>query len=189
MAERFNFFDIANAYRESVEGGLTGSPRTGSGELEAAKAAGRDRLEALKQAQAQSEQMAAYLAMTPMPFTAGDGKGGALFSNLPNGSGLGGSVAANRKLGQELAAKMGWSGALWDAYDKLVMKESGWKNTAQNPTSTAYGIGQFLDSTWKGYGPKTSDPRLQIQYMLQYIKNRYGDPSKALQFHLKNNWY
>ena len=35
--------------------------------------------------------------------------------------------------------------ALWNA-------ESGWNPDAQNPTSTAYGIAQFLDSTWAGTG-------------------------------------
>jgi muramidase (phage lysozyme) len=33
-----------------------------------------------------------------------------------------------------------------------MMRESGGNITAQNPTSTASGKWQFLDSTWGGYG-------------------------------------
>lgn len=72
----------------------------------------------------------------------------------------------------------------------LWNKESGWNPNADNPTSTAYGIAQFLDGTWAGTGYKrTSDPFKQIDAGLTYIANRYGSPSKALQFHQQNNWY
>lgn len=113
------------------------------------------------------------------------------------GAGLGsakGSIPSNPKanftFAQQIAPQFGWSADDLAAWYTLGMKESGWNNNAQNPTSTAYGIGQFLDSTWKGVGgSKTNDPRLQVQYMAQYIKNRYGSPSKALAFHLAHNWY
>ena len=106
------------------------------------------------------------------------------------GGGLGGNPGANRALGQSMAAARGWTGTQWTALDRLVMKESGWRNTAQNPTSTAYGIFQFLNSTWGGVGArKTSDPRAQIAAGLTYIGRRYGTPSGALAFHNRNNWY
>lgn len=106
------------------------------------------------------------------------------------GSGVPSNPAANFKYAQEIGPQFGWGANDLSAWYTLGMKESGWRNNAQNPTSTAYGIGQFLDSTWKGVGgSKTSDPRQQVQYMAQYIKNRYGSPSKALAFHLANNWY
>lgn len=96
----------------------------------------------------------------------------------------------NRAIGQEKAATYGWTDSEWEALDDLMMKESGWNHNAQNPTSTAYGIGQFLNSTWKGVGiKKTSDPTLQIDAMLKYIRNRYGSPSEALRFHRAKNWY
>lgn len=98
--------------------------------------------------------------------------------------------AANFKFAQEIGPQFGWTGAELQAWYTLGMKESGWRHTAQNPTSTAYGIGQFLNSTWAGVGhTKTSDPRTQVLAMAKYIRNRYGSPSKALAFHLKNNWY
>ncbi len=91
------------------------------------------------------------------------------------------NISGNVALGRQLAARYGWTGRQWDALYNLGMKESGWRNTAQNPTSSAYGIGQFLDKTWGTVGGrKTSDPRLQIQYMLKYIAQRYGNPMNAL---------
>jgi hypothetical protein len=112
-------------------------------------------------------------------------KGGNSYGNaIPS------NPAANFKFAQEIGPKFGWSGPELQAWYTLGMKESGWRNTAQNPTSTAYGIGQFLNSTWAGVGmAKTSDPRLQVEAMAKYIRNRYGSPSRALAFHLKNNWY
>lgn len=83
-----------------------------------------------------------------------------------------------------------WSSSEWDSFNTIVEKESGWDNTAQNPKSTAYGIGQFLDSTWDIVGcKKTSDPYEQIDCKIKYIEQRYGTPTKALEFHLVNNWY
>lgn len=73
----------------------------------------------------------------------------------------------------------------WPAMYQLVMNESGFNPNAQNPNSEAYGLGQFLNSTWEGTGiKKTSDPSLQADAMIQYIKNRYSTPSSALDFWL-----
>lgn len=73
---------------------------------------------------------------------------------------------------------------------ELVKRESGFNNEAQNPRSSAYGLFQFINSTWTAYGyEKTSDPITQIEAGLKYIKARYGTPSKALNFHKANNWY
>lgn len=95
-----------------------------------------------------------------------------------------------RALVQQIAAERGWTGPQWEALHRLVMKESGYNPTAQNPTSTAYGIFQFLNKTWGNYGAqKTSDPAAQTRAGLNYIAQRYGDPSRALNFHLRNNWY
>ena len=89
------------------------------------------------------------------------------------------------------AEKRGWgSGAQWNALSWIIGKESSWRPTAQNPKSTAYGLFQFLNSTWAGTGiSKTSDPRLQAVAGMRYIANRYGDPMKAQQFWRANGWY
>ncbi len=78
----------------------------------------------------------------------------------------------------------------WDYVEMIVYKESGWNHTAQNPTSTAYGLFQFLDATWGNVGgEKTSDPYLQIEYGVKYIYKRYGTPELAWSFHRAHNWY
>ena len=83
-----------------------------------------------------------------------------------------------------------WGSEEWDAFDKVIAKESSWKSEAQNPTSTAYGLGQLLNSTWGSVGcVKTSDPYVQIDCTIKYIEQRYETPKKALKFHYSNNWY
>lgn len=72
----------------------------------------------------------------------------------------------------------------------LIGKESGCRPTAQNPTSTAYGIFQFLDSTWAGVGcVKTPDPVEQMRCGTKYVMQRYGSWAGARQFHLRSGWY
>lgn len=107
------------------------------------------------------------------------------------GSGVPSNPRENFKYAQQIAPQFGWDQNELDAWYQLGMNESGWRNTAQNPTSTAYGIGQFLDQTWNNYGPKTSDPQTQVKYMAQYINNRYGSPSQALAFWNRQSphWY
>lgn len=74
-------------------------------------------------------------------------------------------------------------------FDSLVMKESGWNHQTQNPNSSAYGICQFLDSTWELYGGKTDDPYKQLDKCFDYIRDRYETPTRALEFHIINGWY
>jgi hypothetical protein len=85
------------------------------------------------------------------------------------------------KLVQGIAASFGWgSGDQWNALYKLIQGESGFRPNAQNPTSSAYGLFQFLDSTWGTVGGhKTSDPTLQTIYGLKYIQQAYGSPLNA----------
>lgn len=105
------------------------------------------------------------------------------------GNGGSGGNAANKAIVQALASNVfGWASQL-GALNYVEMRESGYNNTAQNPTSTAYGMFQFLDSTWGSYGPKTSNPYLQAMYGLEYIKGRYGDPSGAAAHEQQFNWY
>lgn len=78
----------------------------------------------------------------------------------------------------------------WGALHELLMRESGFKTTAQNKHSTAYGLFQFLDSTWKGVGcKKTSDLHEQIECGIKYIQRRYVTPTKALEFHKQEGYY
>lgn len=137
------------------------------------------------------EAKAAYKKMQQLQSVANGGSS----SSGGNYGSASGSVPsnpkANFKFAQDLSGQYGWNNANeLGAWYALGMKESGWNNNAQNPTSTAYGIGQFLNSTWGSYGySKTADPSTQVKAMAAYIKARYGSPSKALAFHLAHNWY
>lgn len=96
----------------------------------------------------------------------------------------------NKALGKTMAAARGWTGSEWICLLNLWDRESHWNNLAQNPISTAFGIAQFLDSTWAGTGyKKTSDPAIQIQAGLTYVGNRYGSPCGAWQHSESIGWY
>lgn len=113
------------------------------------------------------------------------GVGHFLLSHLADiGSSLtgGGGSAAVRRVGQRLAAQAGWGSAgEWQALDALWTHESGWNPAAKNPTSTAFGIPQFLKSTASAYGLAygSVDPVAQIKAGLKYIRDVYGDPINA----------
>jgi tape measure domain-containing protein len=116
------------------------------------------------------------------------GIGASLFGG--GGGGGGGPVAALVK--SMAAALYGWTGAQWSALSRLLMGESGFNPNAQNPTSTAYGLFQFLNSTWAAMGArKTSDPAGQTVAGLRYIARVYGSPIRALAAWMSRtpHWY
>lgn len=81
------------------------------------------------------------------------------------------------------ASARGWGdGAEWAALTQIISHESSWKPTANNPTSTAYGLFQMLSET-------SSNPNVQTQHGLDYIKSRYGDPVRAWDFWQQHHWY
>jgi hypothetical protein len=78
----------------------------------------------------------------------------------------------------------------YECYCNLIFKESSWNPNAKNPKTTAYGLGQFLDSTWKIVPQsKTSNPYDQLDAMFIYVDKVYGDSCKAWNFWLEKNWY
>lgn len=91
---------------------------------------------------------------------------------------------------KQLLAKYGW-GDQWEAFNALVMSESGWDVKATNPSSGAYGIPQSLPGSKMasaGADWQTSG-ETQLRWMTDYIKERYKSPANAWSFHQKNNWY
>jgi hypothetical protein len=101
------------------------------------------------------------------------------------------SAAAPAGSYQEYAlGRLGSDGSQFSCLESLWGKESGWNPDAQNPSSSAYGIPQFLDSTWAGTGiAKTSDGYRQIDAGLIYINNRYGSPCGAWSHSQSTGWY
>lgn len=99
-----------------------------------------------------------------------------------------GSDAANQALGKVLAAGYGWgTGSEWTALNNIAMAESGWSATVVNPSSGAAGIAQNISGFGPGY--QSGNAAQQIRWMLAYIKQRYGDPVAAWQFHEQNGFY
>ncbi|GAA2202973.1 hypothetical protein [Sinomonas flava] len=88
-------------------------------------------------------------------------------------------------------AAFGWGQDQMSALETLWTKESGWRTTATNASSGAYGIVQSLPgSKMASVGADwQTNYRTQIDWGLNYIKSRYGSPANALAFHLANNWY
>ena len=75
-------------------------------------------------------------------------------------------------------------------YFNIIDKESDWNPLAQNPKSTAFGIGQFLNSTWGLVDyKKTKNPYDQIDAMVMYVKLIYGDGCNAWNFKSQRGWY
>jgi hypothetical protein len=90
----------------------------------------------------------------------------------------------------------GWSIAEWQCLRNIWTKESNFNPKAENKSSGAYGIAQFMPSTWGNYKvEKTASAQLQIKYGLRYIEKRYGstdEPSgacNAWRFWQQKKWY
>jgi hypothetical protein len=112
------------------------------------------------------------------------------------GQAVAAGAAPNQATGKLLAASFGWNtGQQWADLVSLWDRESGWSNTAENPTSHAYGIPQALPYTkmpqpaWPPSAGGKADPTAQITWGLAYIKSRYGSPSAAWAHEQANNWY
>lgn len=87
------------------------------------------------------------------------------------------------------AFRHGWTGVQWDCLNKLITIENpGWKVDAKNPKSTATGIFQVLRSpTGKWfYHYSVAD---QARLGTKYIASRYGNPCRALTFHLLHGYF
>ncbi len=88
---------------------------------------------------------------------------------------------SNRDIGRQLAASWGWTGIEWLCLDNLFERESNWRTTADNPTSSAYGIPQALPGSRMASAGADwlTNPATQITWGLGYIKGRYGTPCGA----------
>jgi hypothetical protein len=76
-------------------------------------------------------------------------------------------------------------------FSNIVSHESGWRYTAENASSGAYGLVQALPgskmssvgSDWR------TNPATQIKWGLNYMNSRYGSPCDAWQFWQVNHFY
>lgn len=97
---------------------------------------------------------------------------------------------SNRSIGRTMMLQR-WGSGQWPSLNSLWTRESGWRTTARNPSSGAYGIPQSLPaskmasagSDWR------SNPRTQIKWGLGYIASRYGSPAAAWRHSQRTGWY
>lgn len=75
---------------------------------------------------------------------------------------------------------------------KIIYEESRGNPEAANSGSSAKGIGQLLQSTYRNIGMKHSDDEAaQLVAMLAYIGRKYGSggPCAAWKFHSRHDYY
>lgn len=101
--------------------------------------------------------------------------------------------AAENWISQGLSSQ-GYPQSWLKPLSELVARESSYDPNADNPSSSAHGLFQFLDSTRKNPaygGPNVdwNDPQQQVLAGIKYVVARYGTPEKALAFWDKNKWY
>ena len=101
-------------------------------------------------------------------------------------------TTAPKEIARQIAKNVyGWGDGEFTCYDNIIMRESNWIVTADNPTSSAYGIPQALPGkrmASEGADWRTN-PATQIRWGLKYVKERYGSPCRAWSFKRANGWY
>jgi hypothetical protein len=74
----------------------------------------------------------------------------------------------------------------------IIMRESSGDPTADNPTSTAFGLGQLLLGNrilYLGRQYATTDCGRQLWAFRAYVRDRYGTAERAKAFWQANGWY
>lgn len=83
-----------------------------------------------------------------------------------------------------------WSEAEWPAMHYILDHESGSDPYVVNPTSGACGIPQALPcSKLLNVIGSLDNVDGQLDWMVNYVANRYQTPTGAMAFHLSHNWY
>lgn len=102
-----------------------------------------------------------------------------------------GSVADYQSYARQRCSAYGWSENDYLALVTLWNRESGWNPSAKNRYSGAYGIPQALPgSKMSSSGSDwATNYQTQINWGLNYIKGRYGNPSAALAHSNSRGWY
>lgn len=99
-----------------------------------------------------------------------------------------------KKMAKEMVLAL-WGPGEWAPFNALEMGEARWNPRAVNASSGAAGLAQALPPSkyppgawpYRGLG----SAKLQLQWMMQYIRERYGSPSSAYSAWLSRepHWY
>lgn len=94
-------------------------------------------------------------------------------------------------LGHQMMLDFGYGEDQWPCLYNLWMRESGWRTTAGNVSSGAYGIPQALPASKMAvYGADyLTNASVQITWGLNYIKGRYSTPCGAWDSFQAKGWY
>lgn len=94
-------------------------------------------------------------------------------------------------LGHQMMLDFGFGEDQWPCLYNLWMRESGWRTTAGNPSSGAYGIPQSLPASKMAvYGDDyLTNASVQITWGLNYVKGRYSTPCGAWSAFQSKGWY
>lgn len=106
----------------------------------------------------------------------------------PTGPAVSGSP---RQIAQAMLGSFGWSASQFSCLNPLWAHESGWRVTAYNASSGAYGIPQALPGSKMASGGPDWPTRAatQIKWGLHYIKGAYGSPCGAYSHEQATGWY
>jgi hypothetical protein len=86
-----------------------------------------------------------------------------------------------------------WGPGQFGPFAQLEMQEAGWNPRALNPSSGAAGLAQALPASkyppgaWPYHGLESA--KLQLQWMMGYIRDRYGSPAGAWAHEQSAGWY
>lgn len=96
-----------------------------------------------------------------------------------------------RSAARAMLADFGWSEGQFSCLDVLWERESNWDHTADNPSSSAYGIPQALPGSKMASAGEDwrTNPVTQIRWGLGYIADIYGSPCAALDHSDAHGWY
>lgn len=102
------------------------------------------------------------------------------------------SVIDPREIARQMMLnKYSWGEDQFTCYNAIIMRESRWIVTADNPHSTAYGIPQALPGKkMAAFGADwRTNAATQIRWGLDYVDQRYGTPCQAWGFKRGHGWY
>jgi uncharacterized protein YabE (DUF348 family) len=96
-----------------------------------------------------------------------------------------------QELGHQMMLAYGYGEDQWPCLYNLWMRESGWRTTAGNQSSGAYGIPQALPaSKMASVAPDyLTNAATQITWGLGYVKGRYSTPCGAWSSFQAKGWY
>ena len=102
-----------------------------------------------------------------------------------------GTAGEAQAYAQQRCADYGWSDSDFNCLVALWNKESGWNPNASNRYSGAYGIPQALPASKMASAGSDylTNYKTQVNWGLNYIKSRYGNPTAAWSHSQSTGWY